>query len=124
MQRDEQRTEDYLHDIVQFASEIELLLSGVDADTFAGSDVIRSTVLLKLIWIGEAANHIPTGIQERNPHVPWGRIIAFRNVGIHRYFGMDWTLAWEAATLHAPALSDEIKRILAAEFPDEPERDA
>ncbi|RIK46775.1 MAG: DUF86 domain-containing protein [Chloroflexi bacterium] len=122
MRRDEQRTEDYLRDIVQFVGEIEDLCAGVTTEMFISTDVIRSAVLLKLLWIGEAANHIPSDIQTRYPQVPWGRVVAFRNLAIHRYFGISWTRVWDAATVDAPALRAEMKRILTAEFPEEPER--
>jgi uncharacterized protein with HEPN domain len=51
--------------------------------------MLRSAVVQKLAIIGEAAARVSEEIKTRQPHVPWPRIVAFRNILIHAYFGID-----------------------------------
>ena len=47
---------------------------------------------------------------------PWPRIVAFRNILIHAYFGIDWDVVWRAATNRCPVLRGQVADILAADF--------
>lgn len=109
----------FLKDILRLAAEIELLIAGLSRELFVDVDVVHSAVLLKLIFIGEAANHVSKDRQARYPEVDWGRIIGFRNVAIHHYFGIDWSLVWNAATVDTPLLVTRVKTMLQQEFPDD-----
>jgi uncharacterized protein with HEPN domain len=49
--------------------------------------------------IVEAADHIATFLRQADfegfePHIPWPQIVAFRNILIHAYFGIDWNVVW------------------------------
>jgi Protein of unknown function DUF86 len=33
-------------------------------------------------------------LRERHPEVPWRRIADFRNVAVHQYFAIEWSLVW------------------------------
>ncbi len=52
------RDELYLADIIEAADAIAGFLKDVDKETFAGSDLIRSAVLQKLMVIGEAVARV------------------------------------------------------------------
>jgi uncharacterized protein with HEPN domain len=49
--------------------------------------------------------------------VKWEDIVTFRNIAVHAYFAVDWSLVWAAATEDAPALQRRVAEILAKEFP-------
>ena len=53
-----------------------------------------------------------------HPEVEWADIVAFRNIAVHAYFGVQWPIVWVAATEDAPALREQVSRILATEYPD------
>jgi len=42
--------------------------------------------------------------------------VAFRNILVHAYFGVDWEVVWIAATKEAPALRKQVSEILKTEF--------
>lgn len=71
----------------------------------------------KLTIVGEAAAHVSDELRDRHPDVPWRRIVDFRNVLVHAYFQFDWPTIWNAATIDAPRLREQVNAILAAEFP-------
>ena len=109
----------YLTDMVEAADAIARFLDGVDGDTFMGNDLIQSAVLQKLLIIGEAAAHISPAFRARHLHLPWPRIVAFRNFVIHAYFAINWSIVWVTATVEVPLLHEQIVAILHDEFPDD-----
>jgi uncharacterized protein with HEPN domain len=73
-------------------------------------------VLHKLTIIGEAAARLPRVRRERQSGIPWPKIVGFRNVIVHVYFGVNWDIVWQAATVDAPALRRVVLAILEDEF--------
>ncbi|MCL5074823.1 MAG: DUF86 domain-containing protein [Chloroflexi bacterium] len=46
-----------------------------------------------------------------------GDIIGFRNIAVHEYFAVDWSIVWVAATQDAPDLRQKVAaKILAEEY--------
>jgi uncharacterized protein with HEPN domain len=105
----------YLTDIVEAADHISEFIAGTDFQAFQKSELLRSAVVQKLAIIGEAAARVSEELMTRHPHVPWPQIIAFRNILVHAYFGIDWEIVWRAARNRCPALREQIAAILAAE---------
>jgi uncharacterized protein with HEPN domain len=85
----------YLNDIVEAADHIAEFIAGADLEAFQKSEMLRGAVVQKLTIIGEAAARVSE--ETRHPQVPWPQIIAFRNILVHAYFGIDWDVAWRAA---------------------------
>lgn len=80
---------------------------------------MKAAVLHELTVIGEAASRLPSEFKERQPlgTVVEGR--GLRNFVVHEYFGLDWSIVWDTATVLVPDLRRQIASILAVEFPDE-----
>lgn len=107
----------YLTDIVEATDHIAEFLAQHDFDAFLSSELLRSAVLQKLTIIGEAAARVSEQLRERHTQVPWPQIIAFRNILVHSYFGIDWEIVWLAAKNRCPELREQVSGILAAEAP-------
>jgi len=107
------RREDlYLSDILEAGDAIEQFLSGIDKNTFINSDLIRSAVLQKLTIIGEAAARIPKSFRDQYKDIEWADIIAFRNLVVHTYFSVDWSIVWTAAIKDIPELKQKVRFIV------------
>ena len=115
MRRDQER----LRDVVEALESVSKLIQGKTMDDFVADDAVCYAVAQRLTVVGEAISRISPEVQERHPDVPWKRIISFRNVLIHEYFGIHWPFVWTTATEHAPKLKEQILAILQAEFPEE-----
>ena len=113
------REELYLTDMVEAADAISQFLLGVEQDAFSQNDLLRSAVLQKLIIIGEGAARLPKEFQERHTEIEWKDIVAFRNIAVHAYFAVDWSIVWVTATKDVPELRSKIALILAEDYPDE-----
>ena len=89
--------------------------AGADFEAFQKSELLRSAVVQKLAIIGEAAARVSEDLKTRHPQVPWPQIVAFRNILVHAYFGIDWDVVWRAARNRCPVLREQVAGILAAE---------
>lgn len=52
-----------------------------------------------------------SSLRDGNPDVPWGQIIALRNILAHEYFGVDASLVWESATGDMLSLREKVIRL-------------
>ncbi len=112
------REELYLTDIVEAAESINKFLTGEDRQTFLQDDLLRSAILQKLSIIGEAASRLASEFRDRHAEIEWADIIGFRNIAIHAYFAVDWSIVWFTATKEVPELREKLADILAKEYPD------
>ena len=107
----------YLVDILEASASVAHHIGAVSAAEFVADRTIRAAVLHELTVIGEAAGRLPPELRDRHPAVPWPDIIAFRNIIVHEYFGLSWTLVWETASRDVPELKRQVETILSSEFP-------
>jgi len=110
------REELYLRDIIEAIDFVAQFIGGLDRTAFQQSELVRSAVAYQLSIIGEAAAHVPGEVRSRHPEVPWPKIVAFRNIMIHAYFGIDWDEVWRAATRECPELRGQIQSVVQSEF--------
>ena len=93
-------------------------MAGQDRDGFLGNVTARAPVIHELTVIGEGAARLTEDFRTRHPEVPWAKIVAFRNLVVHEYYGLDWPIVWHTATDLVPVLRQQVSAILDAEFPD------
>jgi len=108
----------YLQDIVNSIDSVKRFLNGIEETRFLADEILQNAVLMKLVVIGEAAARLSNEIRERYPEVEWKSIIGFRNVSVHAYFSVIWSIVWETATSDLKILREAIIKILEIEFPD------
>jgi len=85
----------YLEDIIAAADAIQRFLVDVASETAFRDDELRqSAVLQKLIVIGEAAARLSPEFRGQHSPIEWSDIIAFRNIAVHAYFSVDWSIVW------------------------------
>ena len=102
----------YLNDIVEAADAIQLFLRDVSQDAFLQNDLIWSAVLQKLTIIGEAVARLPSELRAHHPDIEWSDIVGFRNIAVHAYFSVDWSIVWVTATQEVPILKQQTSNIL------------
>ena len=109
------REELYLTDIIEAADAIQRFLGNADRNTFLKDELLQSAVLQKLMVIGEAASRLPKEFRDRHSEIEWEDIIGFRNIAVHAYFAVEWSIVWVAATQEAPELRRKVGETLAKE---------
>lgn len=73
----------------------------VDLET---DSMLRRAVVNALQVIGEAAARVSDEGRVRVPSLPWGQIVAARNILVHVYWGIDVEQVWNMATQDIPPL--------------------
>jgi uncharacterized protein with HEPN domain len=76
-------------------------------DELLGLAIVR---LLEVI--GEAANSVSPVIIEKNPGVPWKKMIGMRNRLIHGYFDINYDIVWDTIIHDIPDLIQLLKQLL------------
>jgi uncharacterized protein with HEPN domain len=102
----------YLEDIVEAIEAIQRFLGGKTEDDFLSDELLQSAVLHKLTVIGEASARLPKEFKDLHPEIEWYSIVAFRNIAIHAYFSVEWSIVWVASTEDAAALKAQIEPLL------------
>jgi len=110
----------YLLDRVEAADNVAFHIANRTPEQFLGDRTAGAAVLHELTVIGEAAARLPQQLRDRHAAVPWSKIVAFRNLVVHEYFGLDWQIVWDTATTLVPELRAQIAAVLSAEFPEGP----
>jgi uncharacterized protein with HEPN domain len=108
----------YLVDVVEATSAIARFVAGVTKELFLTNELLQSAVLHKLTIVGEAAARLSRSFREHHPDIEWADIIGFRNIAVHAYFSVDWSVVWFTATEDAPDLRRRVTQILSREYPD------
>lgn len=88
----------FIEDILESINKIEKYTKGLSFEGFEQSNLIIDAVIRNLEVIGEAANKIPESIRKDHSEIPWRKMIDFRNILIHEYFGVDLSIVWIVAT--------------------------
>lgn len=103
----------FLKDIILAMESIERFVEGMSIEELTQDDRTSSAVIRKFEIIGEATKHIPEGLKEKHPEIPWKRMAGMRDRLIHAYFGIDYKLVWDAIKLEIPELIPKLQEILA-----------
>jgi uncharacterized protein with HEPN domain len=80
-------------------------------EQFFGDMRTQAAVIRKLHELSESIKHLRVVVGDRYPEVPWREVIAFRDVIVHDYLGLNLARIWDIATIHVPALKPHIARI-------------
>ena len=94
--------------------QIELIagFSRPGREVFLVDVMMQSAILHRLTLLGEACRAVSAETRERHPEIPWPQIIAFRNVLVHEYFGVDLELVWTIVDEHLPGLGGQLNRVV------------
>ena len=83
------REELYLADLLDNARAVRGYLDGVTRERWDTDGMLRDAVLYRMMLLGEIASALPDDLRDRHPDVAWRQIRAFRNLAVHKYFGVD-----------------------------------
>lgn len=103
----------YLWDIRQATDAIMRFVDGLDAVAFAEDELVYSAVERKFEIIGEALGQlskVDPGLAQRIPNMR--DIIAFRNILIHGYAGVEHRRVWDIAQRSLPGLRTVVEELL------------
>ena len=78
----------YMDDILESCRKIRQFTEGMSFQEFERDVKTQDAVIRNFEIIGEAANRLPDEIRSLYQDTEWAKIVAFRNILIHQYFGV------------------------------------
>ncbi len=102
----------YVQDMLEFT---ETALTYADGKTGVELEAERmrwDAVLRNLELLGEAANRVPTSLQNLNPELPWRTLVAVRNRLAHAYLSIEPDVVHGILQRHLPLLRDALRALL------------
>jgi uncharacterized protein with HEPN domain len=94
----------YLRHILECIRRIEVNVAG-GREPFMASHTLQDAVLGNLQTMTESTQRLSDTLKAAHPDVEWRRIIAFRNILVHDYLGIDWKESGRLFSVTFPASS-------------------
>jgi len=103
----------YLEDILKSMLRITEYIEGKKFEDFKKNYMIVDAVVRNFEIIGEASKNVPASIKKQFPEIPWKKMYGLRNLISHKYFGIDYEMLWEIASVSLPQNIKDLQRIIA-----------
>ena len=85
----------YLDDILDAIDRISEYVEGMDDDAFISDRKTQDAVIRNLEIIGEASRNLSDELKAQSNEIEWTKIIGFRNILAHEYFGVSIPIVWD-----------------------------
>jgi uncharacterized protein with HEPN domain len=116
MSPDERGDTATLGDVVAACLRVMDYVNGASRPDLDHDDRLRSACCYQVAVIGEAVKRVSLTTRSRHPQVPSRDIAGMRDRLVHRYDSVDIDQLWKAATEDVPALLEQVRTILSADF--------
>jgi len=84
----------------------------MDYKAFEADRKTQDAVIRNLEIIGEAARTIPDEVKDETAEIEWYKIVALRNILIHKYFGVNLKIIWDVIQNKLNALESTCRELL------------
>jgi len=85
----------YLDDILEAIDRIREYVKGMDENAFGSDRRTQDAVIRNLEVIGEASRNLSDELRAQTNEIEWSKIIGFRNILAHEYFGVSIPIVWD-----------------------------
>ncbi len=102
----------YLEDIVLSMQRVQEYIIELDFQHFKWDYKTVDAVIRNFEIIGEASKNLPAFIKDKYTNVPWEEMYRLRNRISHEYFGIDYEIIWDIATMELPLNYKDVCAIL------------
>jgi len=115
LKKEERAYKMYLDDLLLAMNRIAEYIEGLSFSSFKKDYKTVDAVIRNFEIIGEAAKNLNSEIKGKYPYVPWAEMYLMRNKISHEYFGIDYEIIWDIATIDLPENKKQIENILLLE---------
>jgi len=104
----------YIQDMIEFGETVLSYTHELDQDAFVTDRLTYDATSRNIQLIGEADTHIPSGVREAHPEIPWRAIVGTRNRLAHSYLTISddviWTIIQDAIPKLLPSLQSMLDK--------------
>ena len=100
-----------VYHILQRASEIRNRIKELSYEAFIEDSTLVDATLYKLTVIGEAIRAMDDSFREAHPDLPWRSIVGLRNILVHQYEDVDYSIVWDVITKELPAWASHLEEV-------------
>jgi len=93
-------------------SQIELFVKDIDYEAFLNNEMIKRSVAMTLINIGELTRLLSDELRRTAKGIPFKAIMATRNIAAHHYEELRFDYVWETVKTDIPDLKIKIQGLL------------
>ena len=104
--------DEYLRHILDETDFLEDQVALLDHDSFWNNESAKRAFVRSIEVIGEAVKQIPADHRTLYPEIEWRSIAGMRDKLIHEYFGVDYDIVWDAASVMIPELAKTVRKML------------
>ena len=90
---------------------IERYIKGKSYEEFISDNELNDAIMFRIIQLIENIKNISNDFKVKNPQIPWGNIMGFRNGIVHEYGKTDYVTVYETITKDLYELKDTIETI-------------
>jgi uncharacterized protein with HEPN domain len=102
----------YLDDILDAIDRISEYVEGMDDDAFISDKKTQDAVIRNLEVIGEASRNLSDELKAQSNEIEWTKIIGFRNILAHEYFGVSIPIVWDIVQSKIGPLREACTKLL------------
>lgn len=102
------RTDQRVADILDAIGRCRRYVGMLAADNPDLADMAEDAIERNLQIIGEAAKYLPPSVTDAHPEIAWPQIRGFRNILVHRYFGVERDVVRDVVETHLSPLADAL----------------
>jgi uncharacterized protein with HEPN domain len=103
----------FLH-VVECIDRIERYVAD-GREAFLASELIQDAVIRNLQTMAESVKRIPDDRKRAFPAIDWPAVVAFRNILVHDYLGVNVERVWEVIVRDLPPLKRGVETMLASD---------
>jgi uncharacterized protein with HEPN domain len=93
-------------------ADINEFLKGVDFDAFVSKSILKKSVCMSLINIGELAKTLPKEFKTEYNQIAWKNISGLRDIAAHKYHTLNVDIIWAVVQNDIPLLESFIRSII------------
>ena len=81
-------------------------------EPFTTSKLIQDAFLRNLQILAQSSQRLSESFKEAHPDIEWREMLAFRNILVHDYLGVDLDQVWQVEERELPVLKRHISTML------------
>jgi uncharacterized protein with HEPN domain len=101
-----------LRHILDAISDIEEFTKGTSYKAFSNNKMMKLAVVRLIEIIGEASTSLSDELKDEYIDIEWPVLKGIRNIVVHEYFGINYTIIWSSIQKDIPPLKIKLQNIL------------